>query len=619
MAPFCLTTERGFSFGKSLHYNQDYHDFTVSTSEESWLTPRFSLPPSEVNGFTMAFSFTNKEIAELLRGIAAVYQIKNMNQFQIRAYETAADVVENSSSDIKSLWEEERLDEVPGLGESLRAHLDELFRTGKVGHFEEVTHGINKSMFQLLKVPGVGPKTAYKLTEVGVESITDLEEKIKSGFLAKKDFREKTLDKILEGVEDYKRKSDRILLPVAQTVAREVMAYLAKHPKVKRADTLGSLRRMMPTVGDIDISAASNDPDSVIKHFSKTPGIDRVVEAGERTATIALKTGVRVDLMVQPLETYGNLLQHLTGSKSHNIKLRRLAQEKGYSVSEYGIKETKTNKVHKFQTEEEVYRLLGMSFPPPELREDTGEIEAALEHKLPQLIQLNDICGDLHTHSTWSDGRSTIGEMVEAAVNLGREYIALTDHSYPRLLDYDKRLKQIEQINYSQSKIRVIKGLEVNINVDATLQIPDEILAKHDFVLVAIHTSFKQPSEVMTKRILKALGNPHVDAFAHPTGRMLLEREGIEADWEKIFKFASVNNKIMEINAFPNRSDLPDLLIREAKRFKISFAIDTDSHHTSHLELMEYGIAGARRGWVEKDEVINTLSYRKLKGIIGLH
>ncbi len=541
-----------------------------------------------------------------------------MNIFQIRAYETAADVIENSSSDIKSVWEQGELDSVPGLGKSLISHLDELFSTGKVKHFDEVGEGISKNLFELLKIPGVGPKTAQKLTEVGVKDIDDLEGKIKNGSLAKHDFGEKTLTNILSGIGDYKRKSDRILLPVAQETAKKVIDYLKTYPKVKYADTLGSLRRMVSTVGDIDISVASSAPEDVMEHFKKTPGIDRVVEAGDRTATIALKTGLRVDLMIQPVETYGNLLQHFTGSKAHNIKLRGIARDKGFSVSEYGTKEIKTDKVYKFQKEEEVYKLLGMAYPVPEMREDTGEIELALEHKLPKLIELKDIKGDLHTHSVWSDGRSTIAEMVAAATKLGREYIAMTDHSYPRLLDYEKRIKEIKEINRSQSKLRVIKGLEVNINVDATLQIPDEILAKHDFVLVSIHTSFRQPSEVMTARILKALENPHVDGFAHPTGRMLLEREGIEADWAQIFRFAGENGKIMEINSFPNRADLPDNLIREAKKFKVKFSIDTDSHHTSHLGLMEYGVAAARRGWVEANEAINTLSYSKLKDIINL-
>lgn len=565
----------------------------------------------------MAFSYSNKQLSELLRNVAAVYQIKNKNSFQIRAYDLAADSIEHSTSDIKTLWEEGALDSVPGLGESLRSYLDELFKNGKVKHFEEIFEDIKPSLFEFLNIPGVGPKTAQKLSEANVKNVNDLADKIKSGYLVKKDFSEKVLQNILLGIGEYQRKSDRILLPVAEQTAREVITYLRKNPKVKKVDTLGSLRRMVATVGDIDISVASEEPEAVIKYFCSYPLVDRVVEAGDKTATISLKTGLRVDLLVQPPELYGNLLQHFTGSKNHNIKIRSLALKKGFSVSDNGLKEVKTGKLHKFTDEESVYKFLDLQFPAPELREDTGEVEAAIGHSLPSLIELDDIKGDLHTHSVWTDGKSTLSEMAQKAVELGREYIALTDHSYPTL-QYDKRIEQIEQYNYSQSKIRVIKGLEVNINVDKTLQIPDEILAKHDFVLVSIHTSFRQEKEEMTERIIKALQNPLVDAMAHPTGRLLLEREGIEADWGKIFKFAADNGKIMEINAFPNRTDLPDLLIREAKKYKVNFSIDTDSHHVDHLSLMEYGIANALRGWVEKGEVVNTLPYNKLKNIIGL-
>ncbi|HSX58166.1 MAG TPA: DNA polymerase/3'-5' exonuclease PolX [Candidatus Saccharimonadales bacterium] len=563
----------------------------------------------------MAHSFSNKQVEELLRNVAAVYQLKGKNQFKVIAYEKAADSIQHSTSDLKSLWEAGQLDNVAGLGESLRGYLDELFKTGKVKHFEELFEGINKNMFAFLNIAGVGPKTAEKLADAGVKNIDDLSEKIKDGSLLKKGFSEKVLKGIEQGISELSRKSDRLLLPVAESLAQEIIAWLEKSSHVKKADTLGSLRRKVATVGDIDISVASQEAKKVIEHFSKFPGAVRLVEAGEKTATISLNNGLRVDLLVQPPELYGNLLQHFTGGKNHNIKIRSWALKKGFSVSDNGLKEVKSGKLHKFTEEKGVYDYLKLEYPVPELREDTGEFELSFEHKLPELIELSDIKGDLHTHSLWTDGKNTISEMAKTAAKKGYDYIALTDHSYPNM-DYNKRIKEIEQLNYSYKDIRVIKGLEVNINVDATLQIPDEILEKHDFVLVSIHTSFRQAKEDMTERILTALENPHVDAFAHPTGRLLLEREGIEADWPKIFKFAADNGKILEINAFPNRTDLPDLLIREAKKYKARFSIDTDSHQTHHLELMEYGIFNAKRGWVTKEEVINTLSYSKLKDII---
>jgi len=559
----------------------------------------------------------NKEVSEILRDISAVYQVKGANLFQVRAYDQAADSIEHSTSEIKDVWEKGHLDQIPGIGDHMHKYLDELFRTGRVKHFEKILSGVPEEMFQFLKIPGVGSKTAFKLAQAGVVSIEDLENRIKAGWLLKKGFSEKNLQNILRGIEEFKRKSDRILLPVAGEVAKQVIEYLEKNKYVTQAHPLGSLRRRVATVGDIDISVASNKPKKVIDYFKKFPSVERVVESGDRTATISLTNGIRVDLMVQPPEQYGSLLHHFTGSKSHNIHMRSIARERGYSISEYGIKKLKTDKVHPCQTEDEVYSLFGMQTPVPELREDTGEIEAALTHKLPNLIELSDIKGDMQTHSTWSDGQNTIEEMAAAANKLGREYIALTDHSYPSS-DFEKRLGEIEQFNYSQNKIRVISGLEVNINADSTLQVSDEVLEKHEVILVSIHTSFRQPVAEMTKRIIKSLENPHVDIFAHPTGRLLLEREGIDADWEKIFKTAAKLGKILEINAFPNRLDLPDVLIREAKRFGVRFSIGTDSHQTSQLALMEYGVANARRGWVEAKEVINTLPLKKIKDILNL-
>jgi DNA polymerase (family 10) len=571
----------------------------------------------------MKNKFSNKEVAELLRNVSAAYQVKGANLFQIRAYDSAADSIEHATSELKDLWEAGQLDQIPGVGAHIANYLDEYFTTGKVAHFETIFKEIPDDMFQFLKVPGVGPKTAYKLAEAGVVSIEDLKQRIRSGWLVKKGFGQKSLDNILRGIEEFNRKSDRILLPVAGEIAKRLIEYLKKHQDVVRADPLGSLRRKVATVGDIDISVSSKNPQGIVDYFTKFPEIDRVVEAGERTATIALRSGIHVDLMVQPPDRYGSLLQHFTGSKLHNIHIRKIAKEKGLSLSEYGIKKIERegeqfsqDTLFKCETEEEFYKKLGMEYIPPELREDQGEIEAAIRHKLPALIESKDIKGDLQSHSTWSDGHSSIAEMAKAAADLGEEYIALTDHSYPSV-DFDQRLKEIEQFNYSQDRIRVISGLEVNINADASLQVPDNVLAKHEIILVSIHTSFRQDREEMTKRIIKALENPHVDIFAHPTGRLLLEREGIDADWEQIFKVAARFGKFIEINAYPNRLDLPDTLIREAKRFGVRFSIGTDSHQIAHLGLLEYGVAIARRGWVTSKEVINTLPYSELEDILN--
>ncbi len=573
----------------------------------------------------MGKKFSNKEVATLLRNVSAAYQVKGgANSFQIRAYDIASDAIEHASSDIRALWETGDLDKIPGVGSNIANYLNDLYTTGKVKHFEQVFKQIPDSMFELLKVPGVGPKTAYKLAKDGVVSIQDLEKQIKKRTLLDKGFGQKSLDSILRGVKELKRRSDRILLPVAWETACQVVTYLKKHKDVIAADPLGSLRRKVATVGDIDISVASKKPKEVMEHFMRFPGKERIVEAGDRTATISVGCGIHIDLMVQPPERYGSLLQHFTGSKQHNIHVRKLAKEKGLSLSEYGIKQVEKegkqfseDTLFECKTEEEFYKKLGMNYIHPEIREDQGEIEDALTGKLPNLIELRDMKGDLHTHSFWSDGQDSIADMAKAASTLGMEYIALTDHSYPSL-NYNERLKEIEHFNYSGNNIRVISGLEVSINADSTLQIADEILAKHDIVFASIHTSFRQSREEMTNRIIRAMENQYVDALAHPTGRLLLEREGIEADWEKIFKRLVQLGKFLEIDGFPNRLDLPDSLVKEAKKFGVRFTVDTDAHRAEHFKLMEYGVSVARRGWLQKENVINTLPYLKLKDILNI-
>src|SRR4030067_2807839 len=322
--------------------------------------------------------FTNKEIATLLRNVSAAHQVKGANQFQIRAYDLAAEAVEHGSSDVRALWEAGQLDQIPGIGSNIAGYLDELFTPGKVKHFENFFKDIPVSMFEFLKISGIGQKTAYKLAKAGTKNIPDLEEKIKNKKLLEKDFTEKALKNILQGIDEFKRKSDRILLPVAGEVAKQVLEHLRKHKAVLAADPLGSLRRKVATVGDVDLSVASNRPKEVIDHFKKFPGVERVVESGERTATVTVRGGIQGDLMVQPPEHYGSLLHHFTGSKSHNIHVRSIAREKGYSISEYGVKDLRSDKVCPCPKEENIYSLLGMQVTPPELREDTGEIEASL-------------------------------------------------------------------------------------------------------------------------------------------------------------------------------------------------------------------------------------------------
>lgn len=570
--------------------------------------------------------FSNAEVAKKLREVAAAYTLKRANLFQIRAYETAADGIEHSTSEVHDLWEEGKLDQLPGIGENLQAHLDELFKTGKVKHWEEVKKGIPQIVFDLLDIPGIGPKTAYKISTFGVKNLVDLQDKLKSNQLIKKGLSSKLAAKIVVGVKQRAAvKGGRVLLPYAFTQAQKILNYLKENPLVLKADVLGSLRRMVATVGDLDFAVATNEPKKVVEYISLMPGVKRVLGKGETKIDVIISSGLELDFLMAKLQTYGALLQHFSGSKHHNIHLRTLAERKGFSLSEYGMKDIKTGKVQPTATEEELYGLLGMQTPPPELREDSGEIEAALKHELPQLIELKDIKGDLHIHSNFPIepshdlGANSVKELVDKAQDLGYEYLGISDHS-PSLSNHapesiinlvEKRKNYIEEINYSQDNIRILNLLEIDILPSGELSVPDEGLKLLDFALAGVHSSHHQPKEQMTKRILKALANPYVKVLTHPTNRLLNERDSSDADWETIFKFAAANKKAMEISAFPNRLDLPDTLVRMAKSFGVKFVIDTDSHEKSQMELMRFGVAVARRGWLTKEDVVNSWDWTK--------
>lgn len=555
-------------------------------------------------------NFTNAQVAQLLRSVSAAYQIKGANRFQIAAYENAATAIENATSEVKDLWEQKNLNEIPGIGEQLEAHLEELFTKGHVRHFDTVMRGVPQEVFPLLQIPGVGPKTALKLAESGVTSVSDLHSRIEHGILASHGWSEKALEAIKHGIASLAKREDRMLLPYATQLSRQVLEYLTKCPYASNVQVAGSLRRRLSTVGDIDLAACSNDPGPVIEHFVKYPHAVYTVEKGDLRATIELTNGRRIDLVVTKPHTFGALLQHLTGSKQHNIHLRTLAQKRGYSLSEHGIKRIRSGKTISCESEDTFYRRLSMQTPPPELREDAGEIEAALEHKLPDLVRRSDILGDLHLHTTWSDGENTVAEVIRACEQLGYEYIAITDHAYPSL-DFKDRKAEIKT-EARLAKLKVLVGLEVNIAVDSRLQVGDDVLAETDFVIAAIHTGFKQEKDAITKRICAALAHPKVAIIAHPTGRILLEREGYEAAWDAVFEACVRHNKILEINAYPNRLDLPDSLVRDGIAKGVQFVINTDSHNLTHLSNMEYGVSVARRGWAERKDILNTLSYQDL-------
>ncbi|MGB9706921.1 MAG: DNA polymerase/3'-5' exonuclease PolX, partial [Microgenomates group bacterium] len=582
----------------------------------------------------------NKQIAKLLRAVAAAYEVKGGNKFKVMAYDRAATAVEHATSEIKDLWDDGKLKEIPGIGKNIAAHLDELFRTGKVKHFVQVMKGLPPAMFELLDIPGIGAKKAYKLCKSlkffePKTAVEDLKRAAKEGKIAKiEGFGEESQRDILEGIRAFEQgqiKENRMVLPYAWQMAEEIIHYLEKCQEVLKVDPLGSLRRRVATVGDIDIAVATESPEKVIDHFLKFPKIRKIIERGPSGSSVLLTSGRQVDLRVQKPEAYGAMLQYFTGSKQHNIHLRELALKMGLSLSEHGIKSIKNLKlkIKNYSSEEDFYQALGLPWIPPELREDTGEIEAAQKGKLPKLVELEDIKGDLHMHSNFpieeshDPGQDSMEKMIETAAALGYEYIGFTEHnpsqsqhSPETIISLIKRKKEaIDKINYSRTKKLlkwIFNGLEIDIKPNGDLAIPLEGLALLDYGIASVHSNFRMPREEMTKRVLAALAHPKIKIFGHPTGRKLGQREGYELNWEKIFEFCLERNIWIEINAWPDRLDLPDTLVREAVKKGVKMVINTDSHAADQLALMKYGVSVARRGWAEKKDIINTLGYDKI-------
>ena len=586
----------------------------------------------------------NSEIAELLRAVAAAYQLagEEKNRFRIIAYQRAADAVEHASSELKDLWDEGALAEIPGIGKSISEHLDELFRIGRSKHFQSVLRGLPPQMFDLMAIPGIGAKTAYKLVKklaISQKSaVEDLEKLAKSGMIRTLEgFGVESEKDIVKSIEEVRGRTKRHLLPYAQVIAEEVIDWLAVCPFVKRADPLGSLRRKASTVGDIDIAVASDNPKAVIDHFVSYSKAQRVLEKGDISAGIVLPGDIQVDLMVQPPLAYGALLQHFTGSKHHNIALREYAIKRGLSLSEYGIKlKAKGSKLKKFSTEEEFYGALGLEWIAPELREDMGEIAFALKHKLPKLVELKSIKADLQIHSSFDIetshdlGESSFEDVILKANGLGYEYLAFTEHNpshskhtESQITDLIKRKKDvIDKINYSFVKSqngsvkKVFNSLEIDVLPNGFLPIPEKALEYLDFALISIHSSFRLAKDEMTKRVISALSHPKVKVFAHPTARKLGKREGIELNWKTIFNFCLKHNKWLEINGDPMRLDLPDFLVHEAVKAGVKLTLGTDAHHIDAMDNMEYGVSVARRGWAERKDIVNTGHLKEFEKVL---
>lgn len=581
---------------------------------------------------------SNKDIAHLLRSIEAAYLIKNVNKFRIIAYQNAADTVEKMTREIKDIWEEGKLDEIPGIGSTIAGALDEYFKKGYSKHFQTAIKGVPETVFELMQVPSLGPKKAHKLVKtfklINIRTVFhDLKKLCLMGKIATiPTFGQKSQDTILKALDLYEKRAKspaRMPLPYAYTLANEVITYLKKSKYIKRADALGSLRRMVVTIGDIDIAVATEKKHlkDVMDYFLNYPKKVSVDNAGQKKASIIVSPQIRVDLRVQEDSNYGPLLQYFTGSKSHNINLREYALKKGFSLSEYGIKDIKKNKLLEFKTEEEFYNFLGLQYLPPEIREGTNEIELALKNKVPKLIEAKDIKGDLHIHSSYDlkpshdFGSNNYLEIYQKAKDLAYEYVGFSDHN-PRISEHSKQqiieiMKKrkgfIEKMfsGKTSKKLSYFIGLEVDILPSGEIALPDEAIEYLDYIIVGVHSSFGMGVANMTKRVLKALEKPKVKILAHPTGRLLGKREGYELDWQTVFETSKKKDIAVEINSWPERLDLPDSLVLEAKKTGLKFIIDTDAHANFHMDNMFYGVSVARRGWLEKSDIINTISLKE--------
>jgi DNA polymerase (family 10) len=575
---------------------------------------------------------TNLDIAELLRRVAAAYQILGENRFKIIAYERAATSIEHLTSELKDYWRDKKLREISGVGETLAGHLDELFRTGKVKHFAAVLGKLPSAIYPLLLVPGIGPKKAYKLvTELKLKNektvIADIEKAIKAGKIAPiEGFGEKSQEDIFANVQTFKKgqiKENRMALPIADEIAQKIIVHLMKNPAVIQTDALGSLRRQVSTIGDIDLAVATNMPKDVIAHFLTFPH-QEIIEQGVTGASMRLHNGRQVDLRVQKPEHYGAMLQYFTGSKNHNIALRAFALKKGLSLNEYGIKHVRTGRIDHYSSEESFYNAVKLAYIPPELREDKGEILAAATDSLPSLVVPQDIKGDLHIHSNYDLhpshdlGSNSITELLDKAAHLGYEYIGISDHnpsitnqSEKEIVNIMKRRKEYFE-HKNSSRVHFVLLCEVDILPDGRLALPEEAFTYVDGVIVSVHSSFTQERKTVTGRIIRALtSNPKVRIFGHPTGRLLGKREGVDADWSEVFAVCKSHDIALEINAGPERLDLPDMLVHDAVNQGLKFVIDTDAHDIDGMDFMKYGVSVARRGWVTPNDILNTLGYNE--------
>ena len=584
----------------------------------------------------------NQEIAKILYEISEYLAIEDV-PFKPQAYEKAAIGIESLEGEVVDIYKKEGLKglmKIPGIGRGIAERIEELIRTGKIKDYEKMKKKMPVKLAELTAVEGVGPKIVAKLyKELGIRNLEDLEKAARAGKIRHlEDFGEKTEQNILQGIAFLKRSKGRFLLGEILSPVREVYEKLKRLKEVEKIDYCGSIRRMKETIGDVDFLVTVDDSkgsafakasaDAIADFFVSLPGVIKIWGKGSTKASVRMRGGFDMDIRIVPKKSYGAALQYFTGSKDHNIVLRKIAIDKGLKLSEYGLFSAKGGpasggRMIAGETEEGIYKRLKMDWIPAEMRENQGEVEAALKFKLPKIINYNDIKGDLHCHSDWDGGANSIEEIALAVQEMGYQYIGIADHTKFLRIEHGldekeiiQRNKEIDKFNEKFKNFKILKGCEANILNDGYIDIRDDVLAKLDFVIAGVHSSFKMEKNKMTERIIKAIKNPNVDILSHPTGRLIQRRDEYQIDFDKILRVARETKAILEINAFPERLDLNDQNIRRAKETGVKMVINTDSHHIDQLGFIEFGIAQARRGWAEKKDIINAWSVEKMLGML---
>ncbi len=569
----------------------------------------------------------NNNLSKIFLEISQYLSLKD-SFFESRAYEKAAKIISSLDKDIEKLYKTQGiqgLENISGIGKTLAKRIEEYLKTGKILKLAELKKEFPFNLSEILAIEGIGPKMAKILYEkLNIKNVKDLEKAAKLHKISKlAGFGPKTEDNILRAINFSKQTKGRFLLGYIEPFVLELKQAISKIKYVKRVEIAGSFRRCKETVGDIDILVESSKPEEIAKFFQNSDLTETIYGKGKTKISLRLKYGFDIDIRIIKAKSFGSALQYFTGNKEHNIALRTFGEKKfNLKINEYGVFKGKKNIASK--TEKEVYAALNMKTPPPEIRTNRGEIKAALNNSLPELIEQKDIKGDLHMHTVWSDGNFPIKEMAKQAKNIGYQYIAITDHAGNLKIaggltekKLQEQIKEIKKIDKTIKGIKIFSGAEVNIKKSGLIDVSNKTLSQLDWVVASIHSNFKMPKQEMTKRIVKAMENPYVRTIGHPTGRIIQKRQAYEIDWEIIFKAAKTTGTYLEINSFPDRLDINDLIIQKAIKFGLKLIINTDAHHIKHLKFMKYGVCQAKRGWAEKKDIINTLSLKEFKKIIS--